>query len=209
MLAALFLPQRTTAGNVARSGDVARYSEDDLTLFCARYLGQSVSPKALVSVRKGNIPSANVGVLLRRCLDRFEAGLDVELLVRRDRFRQQGWTAIRFFERFGFAPNGNPSIVDFLEKLAVRLVGVDVAVLDEAAALEGRRRETGSQELLRGDYPELRERLERFGGELPVELRPYVLEDGRFTFGEDAQGSEIARRVLRAAFEARLCRFES
>jgi hypothetical protein len=136
-LAELYSPNRTAAGEIAKSarGNRPTYSLADHIDFCCHYLGRMISPDNLLDVRCESGYGGNVR-LCRVALDRKAAGLDVRHEVKRDRFRVNARHVIRYFERFGSAPNrSGDELFDQVELMAFKAGAVDVAILEEAETL--------------------------------------------------------------------------
>lgn len=206
-LGELYEPLRTKTGAVSKRKGRIDYGDEAHGDFCRRFLGVGVMPAPFFALRKDLHVGGIVRMAARTAVERRAAGLDVELLVRRDAFRNHAAAGIRHFRSFGTAPDGG-DLVGWLERLSVRHNACDVVLLEEAEALEGGDfdffRGRGAELRYREDFPHLRARLAEFD-EVPLSLRAYILADGRFVFGEDSATTPSARSVLRQAFEGRLC----
>lgn len=140
VLGALYRPDRTRKDEVATRRGRSFYRFEDHQRFCARLVGLSVSEATLLELRiSGSAPAVVYGAV-RQAVGRLEAGLDVELLVRRDSFRMHARSGLSYFRDFGSAPDGDSSIRAWLDRLAVRVDALDVSLLelgDELDITEG------------------------------------------------------------------------
>lgn len=208
MLAELFHPLRTKNGSISKKSGLPRYSTDDHILFSGRYLGESIGEKGILAVRLGG-GIFRTRKLCERAVDRYEAGLDVPQLVRRDRFRRYAEGALEYFEKYGSCRDGRGSIVESLEYWAWHHCAVDVVLLERARAVEGELVESTPQVTPQVELDVdvgLYRRCEALG--FPFEVRPLLGPNGFIWRGSD--GAELpSTSVGRAALEGRLERLEA
>ena len=128
-----YKPSVDAKGKVKRSVGLTVFSDYDEAEFTIRFLGEKFI--RFKSFRRGENRDSRLKILVRRFARRRIAGrtlAEIERAVKRDRFASEARDATVHFERHAIAPDGDPSLVAWLDRRAASLGGTDPVAYEVA-----------------------------------------------------------------------------